>query len=167
MSDILKNKIAIEYYAEKNFDMCWYLSRNWSIVKELVHILHIPYRATVRLQSVNLTMSDVYAIWLEMVFHLQRFAQKPTKTPLAQHLVSTLESRQRVIFNNSAMICNIFLDPRLRSGIIKHGKITTAEDAKNKLKELWRRLVAIKAETICADPVNETHNRTNSLLDSS
>lgn len=162
----MKYKHAIDYYAERDMDEFWHLQRNWDVVKELVRILRIPYEATLRFQKANLCMSDVYAIWLEIGIHLQRLEKKTSRTSLASQLNAAIHNRQRVIFKNNATICCVFLDPRLRSEITKHNRLSTVENAKTHLKELWRRLEVIKnsAEALRG---NETATEAdNSLLSS-
>lgn len=119
------------------------LNTKWNLIKEFVHILRVPYEATIRLQSVSLTLSDVYGIWLQMKLHLNCLIRKKTAMSLQKHLLDALQDREMKIFDNSAMIIAIFLDPRFRSEIIRHA-ITSEEDAIEKIKLLWNRLRVLK-----------------------
>lgn len=142
-------------------DIYYFLQRKWDFLKELIQILHIPYQATIRLQRTDLTLSDVYVIWMEMILHLQHLTKRRCRTSLGKKMIDKLQARQNVIFHNSAMICNVFLDPRIRSEIVKHGKIATIDEAKTKLKELWRRIQMIKNSDVAKEPSYTVHENSN------
>lgn len=93
--------------------------RKWKTLQELIRVLRIPYHATIALQNPRITLSDVFGIWTKMIIHLEAVAAKPTfKTELSQKLISALNNRKDSIFNNPAMECCLFLDPRFRNVIL-------------------------------------------------
>lgn len=142
--DIIKLKNIIEYFAKKNNKICQCLLSKWTILKEVKSVLQCPYYATLKLQKVDLTMSDVFGIWLEMDLQLKQIAKKKSNvTDLANNLMNTLQSRRQKVFENSATICAVFLDPRFRTEITVHQIFSTREEAENKLVDLWYRIKSI------------------------
>lgn len=109
------------------------------MLRETVYILGIPYRATVALQSKQLTLSDLFGIWLKMELHLQKCTESTTfKTNLPKELHKAVINRRGNLFNNPFMICAIFLDPRYRNQIINdENKVL---EAKKTLRNLWYRI---------------------------
>lgn len=116
------------------------LRDKWLILKEISHVLSIPYKATIDLQRQSLTLSDVYGIWLSMQLHLNACSEKSNyQTGLVQLLVSSLNIRKECIFRNPFMSAALFLDPRFRMKIIRdEDKVI---EAKETLKKVWRRLL--------------------------
>lgn len=111
--------------------------RKWNILREIVYVLQIPFRATVQVQRHDLTLSDVYGIWTTMKIHLRACANKSNfRTSLASNLLSAAESRQKVVFANPFMSCCLFLDPRFRRQISEEER----EKAKEMLYKLWKRI---------------------------
>lgn len=135
-------KSAIDYFAkEKEDKVCQLLSLKWNVLKEIVYVLKIPLRATVSLQKQDLTLSDVYGIWMKMKIHLQACIDKGTfKSGLAQQLKKSLDDRKEHIFKNPFMSAAVFLDPRYRRFIM--GDAAIVQEAKQTLIQLWQRLNA-------------------------
>lgn len=105
----------------------------------MVYILGIPHRATISLQRRDLTLSDVYGIWLEMQLHIKSCVQNVNfKTTLAQQLQDALIRRKENIFANPFMASALYLDPRYRSEVMKDSD--KIEQAKNTLINLWHRI---------------------------
>lgn len=95
------------------------LCQKWKTLNELKIVLEIPYNATLALQQLNITLSDVYGIWQKMVLHLKACAASQNfKTKLANHLIDALNARYGTIFNNKEMQCCLYLDPRYRTVIL-------------------------------------------------
>lgn len=141
------------------------LKRKWISLKEIAHVLSIPYKATVALQKQDLTLSDVFGIWLKMKLHLQNLSRKPNITNLAKHLLSKLEDRYNTIFSNPFMTCALFLDPRFRSQISHdEGRM---DEAKTTLKQIWHRLKALNAPTSTDPSAADTYANASSEFDDS
>lgn len=68
----------IEFFAAKKNKQCALLLKKWPVLAEFVYILGIPYRATIALQSRELTLSDVFGIWLKMELHLKNCNRNPS-----------------------------------------------------------------------------------------
>lgn len=105
---------------------------------EFVYILGIPHRATIALQSRELTLSDVFGIWLKMELHSKNCNRNPSKTGLSNHLLNALSQRKEKIFSNPFVACAIFLDPRFRSQIMNNEE--KVAQAKETLINLWHRI---------------------------
>lgn len=137
--------------------MCTLLLQKWSTLKELHYILDVPYKATIRLQKRNLTLSDVYGIWLEMRLHVEALCnRKSLKTTFAQCLLAELNAQNGQIFDNPLMSCALYLDPRFHLQISKNREKT--EEVQNKLNELWKRIQFRKSNVI-----NNSENSENSV----
>lgn len=139
LMDVLKCKHIIEHFAEKRVEIFQLLLKKWSILKEIVHILGIPYRATISLQKKDLTLSDAFGIWLIAKLHLiQATKQTYYKTKLAAHLLDALEKRKTAIFNNPFMCAALFLDPRFRKELMKDS--VKFEEAMKLIADVWHRI---------------------------
>lgn len=150
LQDVVACKEVVNHLAD-NKQVCMFklLKRKWSILREMLYIMSIPYKATVSLQKQSLTLSDVFGIWLEMQLHLNACSKRTNyKSNLAKHLTSTLSERKEVIFKNPFMASALFLDPRFRSQIVRDEQ--KVDQAKETLKSIWRRLLALS--------VTEMHN---------
>lgn len=112
----------------------------WSIIKEIERVLSIPFRATLKLQRYDLTMSDVFGIWIEIQIQIEKMLKKKMITNLATNLLTATIERRQLIFKNDIMICAVFLDPRYRSEIVNHKSIADSEYAIEKLVLLWNQL---------------------------
>lgn len=138
--DILSCKRAISYFAtEKNVTICHLLIAKWSVLKEIVYISCIPYKATVALQKNDITLSDVYGIWLKMEIHLKHCMTKKTfKTKLAICMNDTVKERKKTIFESTLMQCAIFLDPRFRKEITNDPQKVAL--VKQNLIQIWNKV---------------------------
>lgn len=132
---------VVKYYAEtKKVEVFRLLLKKWTVLKEMVYVLRIPFKATISLQDRSLTLSDTYGIWLKMELHLKAFLRKKNyKTDLAKNLLSAIDDRKKNIFENPLMSAALFLDPRYRNQITNNEE--KAEQAKETLKKIWRRLI--------------------------
>lgn len=138
--DLENCKHVVEYYANtKKVKIFELLLAKWIVLRELIYVLHIPYRATIALQNQQLTLSDTFGVWLKMKLHLKACVSKTSfKTNLAKYLLGKIEERNDTIFANPAMLAAIFLDPRFRNEII-HDEQKVIQ-AKSILLKVWRRL---------------------------
>ncbi|XP_031632090.1 uncharacterized protein LOC116346285 [Contarinia nasturtii] len=117
MRDVYECRKIIDILArQNNIEICKLLLQKWAILKEIIIILQVPYKATVALQSHSISLSDSYGIWLKLQIHLEILATKKFKTSLAKHLLDQYKMRKAVIFNNPAMMSALYLDPRFRIG---------------------------------------------------
>lgn len=112
--------------------------KKWSILRELVAVLKIPYNTTIDFQSKNLTLSDVYGKWLGMQIHLGKCTKnKSYKTGFAQDMLNCMQQRNEKIFSNPLMSSALYLDPRFNCQIIKFADKTA--QAKQTLLNIWNR----------------------------
>lgn len=139
MHDVLQCKTAVEYLANTAKDRnCALMLKRWHILKEFVTVLRVSYKATVALQNPSLTLSDTFGIWLKVIIFLESAELKRIcKTNFAKCLLDAMNQRKQIIFENPAMLCAIFLDPRYRSEIIRDRERT--EKAIDMLTQLWDR----------------------------
>lgn len=115
------------------------LQKKWAVLKEIVFILAIPYRATINMQWKDLTLSDLFGIWLKMELSLRHFSNKTSlQTDLSKRLLDAMCSRKEFFFSNPFMASAIYLDPRFRSQIIYNEE--KMNEAKQTLINLWRRM---------------------------
>lgn len=133
-------KNVIEHLAKvKKEKMFQLLYLKWQVLKEIVYVLQIPLRATISLQRQDLTLSDVFGIWMKIKIHLQACSERMMfKTNLTQQLLNSLNNKKRYVFNNQFMSSALFLDPRYRQFIMNDAVLV--EKAKQTLFRLWQRI---------------------------
>lgn len=102
-----------------------------------------------------------------MRIHIERLLKKRMKTSLAMKLKSAIETRQKLVFNNSAMICAVYLDPRYRAEITQYQSIASENEAKMKLIELWNRLNMIEQSNSMNNISTSGNLSTSSIFNSS
>lgn len=120
--------------------MC--LLSQFHILKEIICILNIPYKATLEFQSSKLTLSDVYGRWTAMTLHLNAYEKKINfKTGLATKLKNSLHKRKDVLFENPIMSAAIFLDPRYHNVIARD--IEKCKEAKDILMKIWNQNIIL------------------------
>lgn len=137
--------VLLHLSEKRNFKEAQLLLLKWSELKEIVTVLQIPYKATIALQKTDLTLSDAFGIWLKIKIHLQSpVIKRLCRTNLANCLMNAINRRQQTIFNNSAMLSAIFLDPRYRFEILRDHHLT--EKAISTLSNLWRRINCLASE---------------------
>lgn len=140
------------------------LLEKWRELKDLVNVLRIPYEATVKMQRKDLTLSDTYAIWLEIRLRLNKIVNnRLSPTLLANALLKQFNKRYETIYKNSAMKAAIYLDPRYRMGIIQNRD--DVRKAKEFILEMHRRLNHLKcahgAEAEAGTGKNESNTADN------
>ncbi|XP_055306540.1 zinc finger BED domain-containing protein 4-like, partial [Sitodiplosis mosellana] len=160
MDDVHACKKAIEFLAEKyarnkKLKMFKLLLKKWNTLRELIVVLQVPYKATVALQNHRITLSDAFGIWLKIDIHLSLLCNKKSyKTNLARFMLESYRNRKDVIFNNPAMICALYMDPRFRGEIIRNQEKN--EQAKRLLSNLWRRIRAVEAQGMTESSEDQT-----------
>ncbi|XP_031621984.1 uncharacterized protein LOC116340010 [Contarinia nasturtii] len=139
LRDIYDRKNIIEHFANaNNLKLFQLLLQKWSILKELVIVLQIPYDVTIAFQNKRLTLSDVYGKWLAMQLHLEACNKKKSfKTDLAKHLLNAAKIRNEKIFSNPLMDSALYLDPRFQCEVTKCAEKTAK--AKETLLNIWNR----------------------------
>lgn len=157
INDVINCKDVIDFFADvKKVDEFRLLKRKWTALKEIGHVLSIPFKATVALQEQALTLSDVFGICLKMKLHLQACsAKKNYKSNLVKHLLSCLEQRKDTIFNNPFMSSALFLDPRFRNQIANDEE--RMSEAKTTLIKLWQRLKVL-SDPVSTESITNTTN---------
>lgn len=96
----------IKYYAASgSSSLCKLMTKKWKLLKELVHILKIPYDVTIASQSKKLTLSDVYGRWLGMQLHFQACIDK-------KFFKSGLEAAKTRSFMQQKLEVEIYLKTR-------------------------------------------------------
>lgn len=140
MNDILHCKRAIIYLAEANDDkLCKLLLKRWNILKELILILQVPYKATVELQRQALTLPDAFGIWQKMLIHLDsNELKRKCNTNFRECLIKSITERKQPICDNEAMYAALFMDPRYHNYISRDEE--KVDLAKTFLKKLWNRM---------------------------
>lgn len=101
-----------------------------------MHILSVPYQATIVMQKEIYTLSDFYACWHLMLRKLNKICNAHNETTLAQTLLDKMAQREQQFFGNLAVTCAMALDPRFCS------RLTAAQKdaAQDTLTQLWKRL---------------------------
>lgn len=156
----MKCENVISFYAKsKRVKVFQLLLNKWTILKELVCVLKIPYDATVFFQRKTLTLSDVYGRWITSLLHLRDCAKRKSYTTgLADCLVNALNQRKEVVFKNPSMVCALYLDPRFHTVVASDENLR--EQSKKQLLNIWRRLHVLQIET---SEQNDTSNNSNEL----
>lgn len=149
LNDVLSCKQAISYFAtEKNVTICVLLIAKWSVLKEIVYIIESHIKQQLHYKKSDITLSDVYGIWLKMEIHLKHCMTKKTcKTQLAICMHETVKERKKTIFENTLMECAIFLDPQFRKEVTNDPQKVAL--VKQKLIQIWNKVnfTQIQAET--------------------
>lgn len=114
--------------------------KKWAVLKEMKHVLGIPYRATIELQNRELTLSDLYGIWITMELHLNECCAQRSKfkTTLPKKLLNALNARKSKLLDNEFMPCALYLDPRYHREVEKTPGLY--EKTKQTLQNLWNRI---------------------------
>lgn len=153
-------KRALEHLAEKNENtMVRLLLRKWSDLSEIIAVLQIPHKAPIALQKVDLTLSDAFGIWLKISVHLQALDRRLRKKDFSSCLIKALDERKHTIFDNPAMLCAIYLDPRFRGEILRNDNLV--RKAIERLSNLWRRLCSFREELMNSSLMDDTAQSTD------
>lgn len=110
----------------------------WSVVKDIVATLEIPFRATKMLQTSNFTLSDFYAEWLLMKSAVRKRANTSSIeiNNLARQLLFSLIKYSAQLLANPMLAAAVFMDPRFTRTMEK----TPRKLAITKLLKIWDRL---------------------------
>lgn len=144
LSDIKACENVIKHLADiGGVQMCKLLLKKWNILREIVHLLQIPFTATLAFQNKKLTLSEVYGRWVGIQLHLEAcLTKKSYKTGYAKLLLNALKNRNEIIFNNPLMSCALYLDPKFHRKLNEYPE--KMEQAKKNILKIWRRLIALR-----------------------
>lgn len=166
LCDVFTSRGAIKHFEDsRQFTEFGLLLKKWSMLREIIHILAVPYKATIEMQRHDLSLSDAFGSWLKMELHLQNKQRRVTRTGLETKLLVALSERKRRhrIFGNSLMKAALYLDPRFRR------QITTSQvdtnEAKQTLLTIAHRLSVLSEERL-TDNMNQSNGSRNSSDDS-
>lgn len=161
--DVYENENVIKHFKNSQ-ESCALILCKRKELKELILILNIPFDGTIHFQSQQLTLSDVYGKWLAMQLHLGHFVGKRQfKSDLAKHLLTELQTRSKIIFNNPMMSAALFLDPRFRKKLLESEEKT--DEAKRVLSKLFRRMEWLQAENEPTAGTSHANTSNDSLSD--
>lgn len=138
---MLRCKSAIEALQNKDQIFRLILSK-WEQLEEIEKFLKIAHDFTILLQKQNCTMSDFFVHWLRCELLLKNATF--TKTNLASTLLDALEQRKPPLFSNNALICSVYLDPRIRSQL-NNEQIAIA---KKTVLDTWDKITNINEESV-------------------
>lgn len=126
-------KSAFEYFASIDTEPIFkILISKWSVLTEIADVLKIVYDATIAIQIPHFTLSDLFRCWIRIHVRLERMKKNPAlRTGLVNTLLMSLQARKIALLKHPAMLCAIYLDPRvykeLSEGEIKIAKIHLAD----------------------------------------
>lgn len=125
----------------------------WEIVTEIVSVLKLAFEVTNVLQNAVYTLSDFYGSWLTMTRNLEKMVQNPNAVSgFALKFSEKLENRKSILFNNTAMICAVYLDPRYQFKLTQD----EVQIAKCSLENLFQRIKTVnESQTESATPAGE------------
>lgn len=115
-----------------------------------------PY-TTMAIQNPDFTLSDFYCSWIRIQVRLQRMKSSTAKlTDLSDLLLESMQARKTALLDHPAMLCAIFLDPRVHREL-EHGvNLTKFKIAKLSLANLNDRIVSLKKDSnIDHEPEND------------
>lgn len=146
--DLITNCLdAIKFFALKKKALpCFELFLiKLPVITEILHALKIPFEVTTVVQNASFTLSDFYGSWLRMERNLNKLVEAPNAlSKFAEILTEKIEERKKSLFNNQAMMCAVYLDPRF-----KH-RLTSDEVAiaKIALRNLFERAKSSEEQTL-------------------
>lgn len=87
--------------------------QNWSVIEEIVDVLHFAFETTTALEKSTLTLSDVFGAMLKMEFKLRKLTLNSARhTIFAEILLEKISNRKTSLIICPAMLCAVYLDPR-------------------------------------------------------
>lgn len=119
---------------------------NWLTISEIVDLLAPVNDVTIAIQREDFTLSELYCCWLRIHVRLQRLKKTDETTDLCSLLIEYLEKRKTSLLKHPAMLCAIFIDPRIHKELMMNDG-TELEIAKLTLTSLNERIQNLKART--------------------
>lgn len=115
------------------------------------------FDATIAIQAPDFTLSDFFCSWLKIQIRLQRKVKDAVcQTQLASVLLKNLNFRKIALLNHPAMLCAIYLDPR----VYKELNDKEIMIAKTSLADLHEKIVELKS-----NPTDSSMNSVNDSLE--
>lgn len=108
----------------------------WDSFIEILNVFKQPYEATNMLQNSSFTLSDFYLCWLKIIHKLKGQSKQTQRTDLAELLLFNLMDRKAALVENTAMLCAVFLDARVKIDLNANQKYL----AKLNLKKLYTKI---------------------------
>lgn len=138
-------KEVFEYFvSEPIFDI---IISNWPVITEVVNVLQTIYDATMDIQNPTFTLSDFYCCWIRIQIRLQRMKSNIEKlTDLPDLLLESLQNRKSALLSHPAMLCAIFLDPRVHRELLQSAAASKFKIAKLTLANLNERIFNLKGD---------------------
>lgn len=105
----------------------------WSYLERALQVLQITYNTTIKLQAEQITLSDYFAIWINMKLKLKKLSN----LKLAMDIINNLDERERVkqIMESPPVLASVFMDSRYRVLLTSAQKLKAREH----LTEIWHR----------------------------
>lgn len=79
----------------------------WEKLEEVKRSLQPAKKATLQLQEENLTPGDFYKVWFKCKSETSK-----QQCLLASHIVDAMKKREKDLFQNTALVSSLYLDPR-------------------------------------------------------
>lgn len=110
----------------------------WFDLDKALQVLQITYNATIKLQAAQITLSDYFAIWINMKLKLNKL----NNLKLAHDINEKLDERERVkqIMESPPVLASVFIDSRYRVLLTPAQKLKAREH----LTEVWHRYRKIR-----------------------
>lgn len=125
----------------------------WDAFLEVLNVFKIPYEITNALQNPKFTLSDFYSCWLKIEHKLgSQIRKQHLLTDFAVLLREKLGFRKQELLKNAAMMCAVYLDPRVRLDL----SFDEINIAKMTLEKLFKKVQNIKAQNKPIDYQNFT-----------
>lgn len=123
----------------------------WNELPQIVAILGLFAKKMAYLQKENITLSDVYGVWLE----LESFLEEHGNSPLAQTMLAKLSHRkiEYNMFSNDVTLACLYLDLRYHVILNQEEK----DKAERHLMHLWEKMSAkiIEKESAASGTMQE------------
>lgn len=118
------------------------------------------YDATIAIQIPHFTLSDLFRCWIRIHVRLERMKKSSVlQTTLVNTLLQSLEARKIALLKNPAMVCAIYLDPR----VYKELSECEIKIAKIHLADLSERISSLRTNmsdsTASCDSIEEYFNK--------
>lgn len=144
--DSLKSKESSEAKSIKPFLLD---DQDWSLVNELLNVLKPFNHYSTSVQRNSCTMSDLFFFWTSLEIKM-----KSSTSVLANYLLSEMETRKQVLFNNPIAIASIYLDPRYQRGLSVGQKNTAVIF----LTSLYKKIVEVESQATSPESADSTEN---------
>lgn len=130
LKKLLKCKNVILSLAEKNIDYS-FEENKWIKLSLVVESLKPLVKASLKLQSKQLTLSDVFGVWVQCKIQLRTL-----KNIVSEILFNQLSNTESILLESDSMLGAVFLDPRYQILLKSSQKIRAVQH----LKEIWNKL---------------------------